>query len=306
MKTTPRISVIIPSYNRGHLILQALKSVSDQTYTNLEIIVVDDGSNDNTTHVVSKYNDPRVVYIKHDNNMGLPSARNTGIKASSGNIIAFLDTDDLWLEHKLEEHINIFDSKRDTYVVYSGSYRYQNRKKTYIPSKFIHPKQGDLLKRLLAGNFVPAISVCIKRECFDKVGLFDPTLLSFEDWDMWIRLAKEYKFHYIPSPLNLIYFTEDSLTAQVTNFLSAEKTLLKKHYDVFCMHPSILAKRYANLGLYHAIEGNRSESFSYLNKAGNLSKSYAILPYLLTIFGVHFFRLLINLYTRSTWLLSKL
>jgi glycosyltransferase involved in cell wall biosynthesis len=306
MRLNPKISVIIPSYNRGHLILRALKSVSDQTYTNLEIIVVDDGSNDNTVHVVSKYDDPRVTYIKHDNNMGLPSARNTGIMASSGEIIAFLDTDDLWLKHKLRGHIKAFNSKREAYVVYSGSYRFQNRRKTYIPSKYIHPKRGDVLKRLLAGNFIPAISVCVRRECFDKVGLFDPTLLSFEDWDMWIRLAKEYKFHYIASPLNLIYFTEDSLTASVDNFLRAEKTLLKKHYDTFCMHPSILAKRYAKLGIYHAIEGNTSESLYYLSKAGNLSKSYAILPHLLRILGTNFVRLLISFYMRCKWLLSKL
>lgn len=304
MTFSPKVSVIVPSYNRGFIILRSLKSISEQTYTNLEIIVVDDGSVDNTFDIVSQYDDPRVVYIKHNKNMGLSSARNTGIKASSGEIIAFQDTDDIWLKNKLKEHIEAFESTiKNIYVVYSGSYRYKNHKKDYIPYKYILPKEGDVFKKLLGGNFIPAISLCARRECFEKVGLFDPILHSLEDWEMWIRLSKRYKFTYIPKPLNLIYYTEDSLSANLNNFLKAEQIIVKKHFESFSLYPSLLSKQYGQIGIYHALQGNKSGCFDNLYKAMKTSKIYSILYHSAKILGVDLFLFFYRLFMTAKKLL---
>ena len=299
MEANPKISVIIPSYNRDHLILKAVESVSSQTYSNLEIIVVDDGSTDNTSDVISEIDDPRLIYIKHNQNRGLSAARNTGILAASGDIFAFLDTDDLWIRHKLNEHVRIFNSSSNISVVYSGSYRYKNNEKIYIPPKCVPSKHGKIFNQLLFGNFIPAISVTAKRECFDKVGLFDPALISFEDWDMWIRLAKNYLFYYIPSPLNIIYFTHDSLTANQNNFLVAEKIILKKHYDSFSKQKKALAKRYAKIAILYAYRNNFNKASVYFYKAGRLSKFYAILAIFIKLFRKHFVSILLKLYEKQ-------
>lgn len=301
----PKVSIIIPTYNRAHLILSVLKNISAQTYDNLEIIIIDDGSSDDTLRLVSEFRDPRVIYIKHRQNMGLATARNTGIKASSGDIIAFQDTDDLWLKNKVEESVKVFRLNRRISIVYSGSYRYQGGQKTYIPYSYISKKEGNVLESLLSGNFIPAISVCIKRECLDKIGLFDESLPSLEDWDILIRLAKKYQFIYIPKPLNLIYFSNDSLTANPTNFLKAEEILLKKHYVEFCNYPFLLAKRYGQLGFYHAFERNRIECFEYFRKAGKISKGYYIIYWLAKIFGLASILFISNLYQRGKWEICK-
>ena len=171
MNFYPKVSVIIPTYNRAHLILRVLKNISEQSYDNLEIIIVNDGSSDNTSRLVSEYKDPRVIYLEHRQNMGLPAARNTGLKSSSGDIIAFQDTDDLWVRNKLEKCIEKFRSNGKIDIVYSGSYRYHGNNKTYMPYNYIKKKDGNILESLLYGNFIPAISVCIRRECFDP-GIF--------------------------------------------------------------------------------------------------------------------------------------
>jgi glycosyltransferase involved in cell wall biosynthesis len=271
----------------------------------LEIIVVDDGSNDDTLQLVSEYKNPRVIYIKHEQNMGLAAARNTGIKSSSGDIVAFQDTDDLWLENKVEECIKAFRLNPKISIVYSGSYRFQGRQKAYIPYSYISKKNGNVLESLLSGNFIPAISVCIKRGCFDEIGLFDESLPSLEDWDILIRLAKKYQFFYIPKPLNLIYFSEDSLTANSTNFLKAEEILLKKHYDEFCRYPVLLAKRYGQLGFYYAFNKSPIKCFEFLRKAANISKKYYVIYGLAKILGLDFIRAASLLYQRGKWFIYR-
>ncbi len=309
-KYNPKVSVIIPSYNRAHIILNCLESVCSQTYSNLEIIIVDDGSKDNTSDVVSQYKDSRIIYVKHEKNQGLPSARNTGIKTSCGEILAFQDTDDLWMPTKIEETVNVFgESSSDVGVVYAASIRYRNNKKTYLPASYIKPKEGDVFKRLLLGNFIPAISACVRRECFDQVGIFDPSLPSLEDWEMWIRLAKKYKFRFIEEPLQTIYYTKDSLTANVSNFLNAEKLILKKHYSDFAKNPPVLAKRYAQIGIYNMLSGNNKQCREYFYKAHAACQNkyiYKTLYWLSAFPGLVFIKACFLFYMNIKRILNKL
>ena len=163
----PSISVILPSYNRAHLIERAIQSVLEQTYYDLELIIVDDGSSDNTEAVVRKLRDGRIRYVKHEIKSGANAARNTGIRVARGIFLAFQDSDDYWLPHKLEEQMRVFSSAPENVgVVYTGFWRIEGEERTYIPSNEIKNKNGDVHKGLLAGNFVTTQAVLIKRECF--------------------------------------------------------------------------------------------------------------------------------------------
>ncbi len=130
----PKVSVILPTYNRAHLIKRAIQSVLDQTYQNFEIIVVDDGSTDNTEEQVRSFNNPKIRYIRYNENKGAAFARNAGIKASRGDYIAFQDSDDEWFPHKLQRQMEAFkNASPEVGVVYTGSWRIKDNERIYLP-----------------------------------------------------------------------------------------------------------------------------------------------------------------------------
>jgi glycosyltransferase involved in cell wall biosynthesis len=174
----PAVSVIIPTYNRAHLIGRAIQSVLDQTYQDFEIIIVDDGSTDNTEVVLKKFQnkDERIRYIRHDKNKGGSTARNTGIKAARGRFIALLDSDDEWLPEKLQKQLEVFESSPpEVGVVYTKTYHRANKK--IYPFSKEEQKDGmifqDLLNLDISKNCGQTSTLLIKKECFEKVGLFD-------------------------------------------------------------------------------------------------------------------------------------
>ncbi len=201
-----KVSVVIPTYNRVSTVVRAIESVLTQTYQDLEIIVVDDGSTDNTHEVIRRLHDPRLRYIRHDGNRGGSAARNTGIEASTGEYIAFLDSDDEWLPQKLEKQVYLLQrSDSSVGAVYSGFVvinEHGERTNISIPKY-----RGAILKDLFSVNSVGTVStVMIRRECVSQVGAFDSAMVSCQDWDMWIRLAKHYKFDFVPEVLVYYHF----------------------------------------------------------------------------------------------------
>lgn len=202
MRFEPLVSVIIPTYNRAGKLKRSIKSVLNQTYENFELIVVDDASKDDTETKVNSFDDSRIKYIKHDKNKGGGASRNTGIKLSEGKYIAFLDDDDIWLPIKLEKQIKKFSLLPNIFgAVYSYHYEiddYTGHLKYFSGSRF----RGDVYKRLLRGWCAASTSLfVIRSECFENVGTFDERLESFQDYDLWIRLSKQYYFDYVPKPL---------------------------------------------------------------------------------------------------------
>ncbi len=183
-----RVSVIIPAYNYAHFLPEAIESVLQQNYRDFEIIVVDDGSTDNTREVLYKYWN-KITYI-YQENKGLPAARNTGIRASQSDYIAFLDADDLWMPEKLELQVGLMDKRQDVSLVYSNVFILDEtggkRKVTYSWSQDV---SKNPLKELLLSCPIPVLTVLIRRQAIEKCGLFDETLTYSEDWDMWLRLA---------------------------------------------------------------------------------------------------------------------
>ncbi len=201
---TPTVSVIIPTYNRADMLRNALKSVIEQEYRDLDVIVVDDASTDDTRKVVASIDDPRVRLVRHEDRRGGSAARNTGIRLARGEIVAFLDSDDEWLPAKIREQVRVFADDPSCGVVYTGFVDIDDRGRATYRRRVL--PEGWLVRELFTGNVVgTASTVAVRRQCFEEVGLFDETLPSCQDWDMWIRLAKRCRFRAIPRPLVRYY-----------------------------------------------------------------------------------------------------
>ncbi len=193
-----RVSVIIPSYNREWIIREAIDSVLNQKYRNFELIVVDDGSTDNTVKILSSYRD-KITVIRQENK-GVSAARNRGIKKASGHLIAFLDSDDLWLPYKLEKQVEFFNSNPDALICQTEEIWMKNQVR-------VNPKRRH--KKLSGMIFKPSLSLClvspsavmIDKKLFDIVGLFDENLPACEDYDFWLRISCKYPVYLIDTPL---------------------------------------------------------------------------------------------------------
>ncbi|MCR4418630.1 MAG: glycosyltransferase [Clostridia bacterium] len=224
----PTVSVIIPTYNRAHLVGRAIKSVLNQTYQDFEIIVVDDASRDNTEEVVRSFNDPRIRYLRHEHNLGGSAARNTGIRAARGEFIAFLDSDDEWLPEKLAYQLAVFSEDHDCGAVYTELVWVSDDG----PARRVGTRapEGNILKQLLGSNVVGTTSsVVIRRECLERVGLFDETLPSCQDWDLWIRIARLYRFRKVSIPLVRYYWHRAQISTDEAAVVRGHAAILAKY-----------------------------------------------------------------------------
>lgn len=225
----PLVSVIIPTHNRAHIIKRAILSVLNQTYTNLELIVVDDASTDETDEVINTINDSRLNYIKLEKNRGANHARNVGLENAAGEYIAFQDSDDEWLNLKLEKQIDVMLKQGEQIgIVYTGFLRVEKNHARYFPSKRTQ-KSGKIVEQLLNGNFVTTQSVVIRRECLAETGGFDEQLGRLQDWDLFIRLAEKFEFYCIDEPLLIAYHSMDSISAKSELLYEALLFLYRKH-----------------------------------------------------------------------------
>lgn len=270
------VSVIIPTYNRANLLDRAIKSVLAQSYQDFEIIVVDDGSTDNTKEIIENLYDNRIKYIRHDQNKGGACARNTGIKASSGQYIAFLDSDDEWLPEKLDKQISLFSNCSDSVgAVYCSHYTHDDISGRIWKEPFSDLKRGNLYNSLLNG-WCPASTsfFVLARNVFEKSGLFDDQLPSFQDYDLWIRVAEHYEFEFIDEPLAIkhnhygvqIASNLDSRTKGLDIFLAKWSDIIKKqagenaYNNIRRMH---LSPIYRNAIFDNILAGRRRQGIRY-------------------------------------------
>jgi len=200
----PQVSVVIPTYNRATLIGETLDSVLAQTYRDFEVIVVDDGSTDNTPAVINAGYKGLVRYIRQEN-AGQAAARNTGIRIANGTYIAFLDDDDLWLPHKLARQMPLFESNPATVWVYCDAQVFDDTtgQPLHNFSQINPPHAGQVAHHLLQRDFIASPTPIIRRAIFEKVGYFDESGLirRREDWEMWLRIAAVYTVDYLPEVL---------------------------------------------------------------------------------------------------------
>lgn len=265
----PIVSVILPTYNRAHLVGRAINSVLNQTYQDFEIIVVDDGSTDDTKEVINSFTDTRIRYIKHQQNKGGSAARNTGIKLANGKYIAFQDSDDEWLPQKLEIQVEAFSTaSSEVGVVYTDMLRIEKDGKI----KYWHSPTvtyGNLIdtKILEYQPFKIGIqSALINRECFNKVGFFDEMLPRFIDLDLFIRLLKDYHFYHIKQPL-VKYQVTEGISSNKKAAAIARKLLLDKYFKDIMKNKSFMARQYSIIGQAFQLNGDFVEGRNYNIKA---------------------------------------
>ena len=189
------VSVVIPTFNRAQKVLRAVSSVLTQTFTDFEVIVIDDGSSDGTADALAGFRD-RITFIRHAENMGVSSARNTGIKASSAPLTAFLDSDDYWLPEKLETQVRYFRDNPDAVACQPEEIWVRNGVRVNPWKKHLKPS-GEIFKKSLKLCVVSPSAVMVRRSLFDEIGLFDEEFPVCEDYDMWLRIGCRYPIHLI-------------------------------------------------------------------------------------------------------------
>ena len=199
----PKVSVVITTHNYGHYLVEAIQSVLDQTFGDFELIVVDDGSTDNTREIVGSFGDHRIKYIYQEHHGG-NAARNVGTSASTGEYIAFLDADDIWLPEKLAMQVGLLDAHPDVAIVCSDFYRFDNQSGVITSQAWekrkIDPKMA--LRLLLSERaFAVTSTVLIRADVITAVGGWDESLRINQDWDMLVRIAQRYNFDVIRKPL---------------------------------------------------------------------------------------------------------
>lgn len=194
----PLVSVIIPTYNRGWIVREAVDSVISQEFTNFELIVVDDGSTDDTGEVLAACSDR--ITIVHQRNMGVSAARNRGIARASGQFVAFLDSDDLWLPKKLSEQVKFFNSRPDALICQTEEIWIRDGVRVN-PGKRHQKPSGMIFEPSLHLCLVSPSAVMMRRSLFVETGLFDEGLPACEDYDLWLRVSCRYPVHLIETPL---------------------------------------------------------------------------------------------------------
>lgn len=207
---SPAVSVIVPTYNRPEMLREAIRSILDQTFKNFEIIVVNDAGQD-VSSVVQSFNSPKIVYLSHETNKGLAATRNTGIRAASGKYIAYLDDDDAFFPEHLETLVAALEGS-DYRVAYTDARRaFLKREGTgYVTTRFDTPYAEDFdYERILWENFIPVLCIMHERGCLEASGLLDETLKRHEDWDLWIRMSRDFAFLHIPKITCQFAYLED-------------------------------------------------------------------------------------------------
>ncbi len=194
------ISVIIPAFNRVHRLKKAIESVFSQSFKDFELIIVDDGSEDGTADLISDFSG-RLMYIKQQNK-GPASARNAGIKASKGDFIAFLDSDDWWDREKLALQIEAMQKNPQYLISHTQETWYRNGE--ILNQKKRHKKfHGYIFDKCLPLCVVSMSTAMVQRQLFDAIGLFDEQLSCCEDYDFWLRTSAKHSFYLMDRPLTL-------------------------------------------------------------------------------------------------------
>jgi len=263
------ISVIIPTYNRANLISRAITSVINQTFNDYEIIVVDDNSTDNTEELVKTKFKNKVIYFKHDINLGPAAARNTGIKNSTGEYIAFLDSDDEWLPTKLEKQLNAFLNLSPDYgLIYVRSLIDRNGKLVpYLPFEWLPKKEGDLFESLLRLNFIDTPAVMIKRTVFEEVGYFDETLKCVEDYELFLRISSKFLIKHVDEFLLISHLYDDGINMRsIELHASVLDEIIQRYIGYYDSHQQLYSDRLMIIGDLYYKSGNKTDAIKYFKE----------------------------------------
>lgn len=229
-----QVSVILPTYNRAHCISRAVESVLHQTYSAWELLVVDDGSTDNTEEIIAAYaaSDDRVRYCRQAGNRGVSAARNEGIRQARYAYIAFQDSDDVWRADKLEKQMGVFEESPEAGLVYCAMQGVrQDGSAVRIPDVYIDRQllYGNMYGLLLQGNVIDAPTAVVRRSCLDKCGGFDEELSCLEDWELFLRIAEVYEIGYVDEALVDSDVHNEGVSSRVGGYFQARCRMIAMH-----------------------------------------------------------------------------
>jgi len=297
------VSIIIPTFNRADLLPRAVNSALTQTYKNIEVIIIDDGSLDNTKEVVDQFDDQRIVYLRHEMNLGFrakggQAARNTGIKEAKGEYVTFLDSDDEYLPQKVEKQIDAI-SQTKSGLVHCGCFIVERGKKEVIDLQV--PKlKGEVLSEILRGPCPPFPGMLVKRELLLRIGLLDEAILAYQEWDTYIQLAEITTFEFVDEPLYVVHSWRPDISKEWVKGAQGYYQILKKHRKKYVMHvgSSCFADhlKHASLWAYAKGKGDMFLTRRILFKA-YLVKPWDLKPLghiFLLLFGFKFYQLIYN------------
>ena len=272
----PLVSAIIPTFNRMDTLTRSIRSVLDQTFKDIELIVVDDGSTDSTPELVRKMSGS-IVYL-YQAHQGVSSARNRGIMASSGDLVAFLDSDDEWKPEKIEKQLQLYDGTDKDFICHTNELWMKHGQ--VVNQKKIHQKQGGrFFERALERCLISPSSVMISRTLLDTVGYFDESLPAAEDYDLWLRITAFYSVRFTDEPLVVKYGDRDDQLSKVVPAIdiyriraivkilddpNLKPTYRKAAVNQLVRKCSVLAKGLTKRGRYHeaAIYNELAEKYA--------------------------------------------
>ncbi len=285
------VSIIIPLYNGEKYIGECLDSIFKQNYTNFEIIIVDDGSTDSSLQIIAKYKSQKIK-IFQQNNGDVSNARNNGIKYSAGELIAFIDQDDLWLPEKLKKQVKLFEENLNTDLIFCDIIKFSNSgKKHHAKDKHqiaLSLNETNLFSKLIVKNVLMPSAVIVRKDSFIEAGMFDPTFKTCGDYEMWLRMAvQRRKFVYLPEALTLYRVHENNASKNAKLMFLDRIKAVEQAFKI--MEINDVNKEFEKTGLASAYMQGANEFFSgkdykqYLinaNRAFELNKKIINTKYL--------------------------
>ena len=269
----PKVSVITPTYNRAHFICETIDSVLAQTYKDYEIIVVDDGSTDNTKEVLMRYGD-KVRYF-YQQNQGQATASNYAVSQSLGEYLAFIDDDDLWLPAKLERQVEVLEKNPELGFVCSESHAFKEN------GQIVHWKKEKLktedFQSMFDGNFIIHATVVLRKKCFQDVGGYDARLRTTQDYDLWLRLTRKYKFLYMNIPLTKYRVHNHNLHKNLKQKLKDHLFIFRKEENV--SHLNLYQRRIKIAREYHDFVADYVRQKDYFGAANCCLQSIIRYPF---------------------------
>ena len=271
----PKVSVIIPAYNHARFLGEAIGSVLAQSFQDFELIVVDDGSIDNTKEVAASFQDNRVRYI-HQQNRGVAAAQNVGVRNSSGEYVAILGADDVWLPRKLELQVELLDSRPEIALVCSDFYIFDDRTGAVL-GRFWHNEpfgyrvnaekasRRPLTEMLSRGCFIAPQVAMVRRWVFNEVGCFDESLRAYEDWDMFVRIVQRFAIGTIDMPLAKNRKHGGNMSGDWRQMGEAAEIVYNKALEKYSLQPDDrrivrrrLARRRSDYGRHLIVDGEKA------------------------------------------------
>jgi len=279
----PTLSIIMNCHNCSKYLSKALESVYQQTFKDYEIIFWDNKSTDTSAEIALSYGEP-LKYFKGEEFLPLGTARNLAINKARGKYIAFLDCDDMWLPEKLEMQCKLLDSNEDLGLVYSDSYMvdYDGNCRKNTCFEVLKPYRGSVLKELLLNNFIPLLTVVIRKQVLDEVGLFNPRYEIVEEYDLWLKIAELYSIDFTDRPLAKYRVHDKSSTKrnitllypeilQIIDYWVEKKPELKKEFRrEIRQRKNIIYREMILSAIMHIY---RSKNMESLRDCGNLAKN---------------------------------